>query len=139
MGCDIYTYVEQQHISGSWHCITREPFAYRSYGMFGFLADVCNRSAVPPLATPRGLPVDPSSRVAREWDLMESGPFAASWFLVDELTAFDYDALFEDQRARPRRLVSYREFLGPTFFRDLAELRVVNTRALTRIVFWFQS
>lgn len=71
MGCDIHSHVESQNENGSWERVIWEqqeefdagPFDWRSYGLFGFLADVRNYSAVPPLADQRGLPEDVSEDV----------------------------------------------------------------------------
>lgn len=154
MGCDIHTYVERRDEGGTWLRVDWPgaddgPFDWRSYNVFGFLADVRNYSVVPPLAAPRGLPEDASTEVCREWDHWESDGFSCSWFTVAELATFDYDAEFEDRRvtingnggrtAEPGsgQITTYREFLGPSFFRDLAVLRDLDVTRATRVVFWF--
>lgn len=158
MGCDIHSYVEQQNSTGQWQHVSGDwpddgPFGWRSYGLFGFLADVRNSSCVPPLAAQRGLPVDLSMEVIlkRHEDDVIMWTHSTSWLTVDELLAFDYDATFEDRRvtvgsdgaatAQPGdgKTVAYREFLGESFFRDLDELRKLNEQGSTRIVFWFDN
>lgn len=163
MGTDIYSYVERQEADGSWHTHpwvkghrsweSDGPFGLRSYGVFGFLADERNHSCVPPLAAPRGLPVDVSRELTQE--ATDSEGYSASWLSVDELAKFDYDATFEDRRVTRQRasgvwdgavtadpgegrVTTYREFLGASFFRDLDHLRELNDERPTRIVFWFR-
>lgn len=158
MGCDIHSYVEQQDSTGQWQYIPGDwpddgPFGWRSYGTFGFLADVRNSSCVPPLAARRGLPADLSIQVIfkRQEDDAITWTHSTSWLTVDELSAFDYDATFEDRRitvgsdgqatAQPGggKTVTYREFLGESFFQDLNKLQKLNEQRPTRIVFWFDN
>jgi hypothetical protein len=163
MGCDIHIYVEQQTDEGwervEWPNADREnyifgPFDWRSYGVFGFLANVRNYSEVPPLAEPRGLPDDASASLREECD--DSDYHSRSWLTVDELAAFDYDETFEDRRvtvqvgpnsfdggatAEPGggTATTFREFLGASFIHDLDVLRGMNEARPTRVVFWFDS
>lgn len=149
MGCDIHTTAEQ-NVGGRWVGIGFEPFDWRSYGMFGFLANVRNYSDVPYIAADRGLPEDASELVRERYP--EDG-HSHSWVLVDELLAFDYDQPVEDRRvtvqlservwsgagtAEPGdgRATTYREFLGEAFFDDLAKLKELGVE---RVVFWFDS
>jgi hypothetical protein len=146
VGCDIHT-TAQRLEGGKYIDISGlRPFDNRDYGVFGFLANVRNYSHVPPLAAPRGYPED--YRVELDWD-----KHSASWLLVSELTIFDYDRTFEDRRCMKQtgpnswdgsadagegngKIVTYREFLGPSFFKDLAEL---VREGAQRIVFDFNS
>lgn len=159
MGCDIHSYVEQRVSNGwtraHWGVTDKygecEPFRDRIYAVFGWLADVRNYSAVPPISKPRGLPGDVSPDVLREYEEWGLDAHSASWLSVDELLAFDYIETFEDRRvtrgndggvtAEPGdgRLVSYREFLGHSFFEDLERLAEFNKVAPTRVVFWFDN
>jgi hypothetical protein len=158
MGADIHSHVELKDESGIWRVAEWEsddkwaagPFDWRSYSLFGWLADVRNYSAVTPLDQPRGLPDDVNTGLRTEFDDFGDG-HSASWFTVDELLAFDYDQQFEDRRvtrngnggvtAEPGEgeMTTYREFLGPAFFVDLDRLRALNEQAPTRIVFWFDN
>lgn len=139
MGCDIHSFAERKNAQGEWVVVEGvHPFDWRNYGMYGFLADVRNYSAVPPIARPRGLPEDVSAPIAdaHGWsDLHDT-----SWLGLDELLMFDYEALFEDQRAPTppggRPSVSYRDFLGDEFFADLCSLQEVGAE---RVVFWFDN
>lgn len=138
MGTDIHI-VAQKKTEHGWEDIKFFPFDWRSYGMFGFLADVRNYSAIPPLSQPRGLPDDYQ---AEDMD----GYHSMSWLSVNELLAFNYDAEFEDRRvmingdggctAEPGGggVTTFRNFLGGRFFDDLNTLRDLGA---DRIVFWF--
>jgi len=120
------------------------PFGTRTYGVFAFLAGVKNFSAVPLIASPRGLPAD-----AVRWKRRSFGDHSQSWLLVEELTAFNYDTEMEDRRIyalgnygdAPRSLPPgqgkahlWRTFLMPAFFADLAELQRIGA---DRMVFGF--
>ena len=159
MGCDIHSHVETKDAAGVWRAVEWEsddkyaagPFDWRSYALFGWLADVRNYSAVPPLAEPKGLPDDVGDGIRTEHEDMQWDAHSASWFSVDELLAFDYDQEFEDRRvtrngdgsvtAEPGggEVTTYREFLGPAYFSDLDRLRALNEQAPTRVVFWFDN
>lgn len=151
MSCDIYTHVECRDPDGTWTRVEGTPFDLRIYSVFGWLADVRNYSAVPPLSQPRGLPEDASQGVLADWEWWQSDGHSCSWFTVDELAAFDYDAEVEDRRvtvgndggctAEPGggEVTTYREFLGANFFRDLDALRALNDERPTRVIFWFDS
>ncbi|TIW05734.1 MAG: hypothetical protein E5V74_01730 [Mesorhizobium sp.] len=152
MGCDIYIVAERKTADG--YKAIRDvqftegtaPFDWRSYGLFGFLADVRNYSQVPPIAQPRGLPDDASPEARDDAELN----ITHSWLSVSELKAFDYDRLVEDRRLNGQpwdgrsvttepgfgEMVTYRAFLGEAFFRDLEKL--VECGA-DRIVFCFDS
>lgn len=151
MGCDIHTRAEKR-VDGQWVPVRGgfadgpNPFDWRSYGVFGFLADVRNYSDVPPLAKPRGLPAD---FVEDEY----LGDHSFSWLGVDELARFDYDRAVEDRRvtrelapnftigactAEPGggEMTTYRAFLGASFFADLERLKAMGAE---RVVFGFDS
>lgn len=157
MGCDIYIYTERrgadgyERVEGARFSEGPDPFDWRCYGMFGFLAGVRNYSDVIPIAEPRGVPGDASSEVADEYDSLSSDAHSASWLSVSELVGFDYDRTMEDRRVTVRRAsgvwdggataepgrgrtMTYREFLGPLFF---ADLKVLSAAGADRIVFWF--
>src|SRR6516164_6266636 len=96
MGCDIHSAVEIL-TDGKWTFCATEPFSWRSYGMFGFLADVRNYSHVPPIANQRGYPKDIDDATLIEID-DNFDHHSRSWLGLDELLAFDYDQTFEDRR-----------------------------------------
>ncbi|MFG6661151.1 hypothetical protein [Sulfitobacter sp. 915] len=159
MGCDIHIYTERKSaegyelVKGAKFIEGPDPFDWRSYGMFGFLAGVRNYSAVTPIADPRGLPRDVSTEVAEEYETWSRDAHSASWISVSELVAFDYGQVIEDRRvtvqmgpnhwdgggtAEPGggRPMTYREFLGHRFFDDLQKL---SEAGADRIVFWFDN
>lgn len=157
MGCDIHAYVETRppgirvwEYEPDVRVFHRDEF--RLYRLFGWLGDVRNDSAVPPIAARRGLPDDVSDEV-REERYEEWGDDAhdPSWVSVTELLAFDYNAVMEDRRVSltgdgsntcpvgEGRVMTYREFLGSWFFEDLARLRALEKRSDTRVVFWFDN
>lgn len=144
MGMDIYI-VSQKKTENGWQNVEFLPFDWRSYGMFGFLADVQNFSAVPPISPARGLPDD--------FEDSETfvGLHGFSWLSISELQSFNYDVGFEDRRtmvetspgrwngahqAKPGggKKTTVREFLGTAFFKDLA---LAQAQGIDRIVFGF--
>lgn len=148
MGCDIHSQAERR-VNGKWERIDDLlPFGWRSYGMFGFLANVRNYSAVPPISEPRNLPGD-----AVQDNDSYLGDHSFSWLSVDELATFDYDRPVEDRRVRRElasnftsgactagpgdgQMTTFRDFLGPAFF---AEIEKLKTAGAERVVFGFDS
>ncbi len=150
MGCDIHTTAER-NVNGQWIEVAVDPeaFDWRSYGLFGFLADVRNYSHVPPIAPQRGVPADATIEARDNMD----GYHSCSWLSVRELLDFDYDATFEDRRTSAQtgpnswtgaadagagngNLTTFRDFLGEGFFKELKRLRAAGVE---RIVFGFDS
>jgi hypothetical protein len=147
MGTDINIRAERK-IDGVWTVVEVSAFDCRSYGVFGFLANVRNYSRIPPIAELRGLPND-CSVAASDW--LEDC-HSTSWLSIAELLAFDYDQTFEDRRtsktignvtignhtAEPGggKKMTIREFLGERFFEDLGRLQQSGAE---RIVFGFDS
>lgn len=149
MGCDIHSYAERRNKDGKWVIIPGlAPFNNRDYGIFGFLANVRNYSAVPPIADRRGFPVDASPQVDKEYLRWAGDAHSASWLSMEELTAFNYDAMMEDRRCTRNndggstcnpgegKAETFREFLGKWFFADLEKLKESGAE---RIVFWFDN
>lgn len=149
MGCDIHSFAERKNENGQWEKVPElSPFGSRSYGTFGFLADVRNYSALTPIAKRRGFPDDASREVASEYEGWGSYAHSPAWLTVAELAAFDYDAICEDRRCMRNgnggstcepgegRQQTYREFLGPWFFDDLKALQDAGAE---RVVFWFDN
>jgi hypothetical protein len=88
MTCNIDTRAEHR-IDGKWRVIPGLKFFRRShYGVYGFLADVRNYSAIPPISEQRGIPADAPVGV-------DIGDHSFSWLSIDELLAFNYDATSE--------------------------------------------
>ncbi|MBY8825080.1 hypothetical protein [Sphingomonas colocasiae] len=146
----------QRLINGSWEFIPGvTPFdGHCTYGLFGFLADVRNYSAVTPISQPRGLPegVDPPSEdydgPLDEW----LGEHDYSWLLLSELLSVDYNQTMEDRRfsgmidgmisgshtvpAGSGVRMTLRAFLGEAYFEELDRL---THSGVERIVFGFDS
>lgn len=138
MGCDIHSYAEKKDDSGRFQRVpVLEPFENRSYGTFGFLADVRNYSAVPPIAPRKGFPDDASAAVKEEYESWGMDAHSASWLSLQELLAFNYDAEMEDRREPGQgKKQTFREFLGPYFFEDIEKLKAAGA---DRVVFWFDN
>ena len=152
MGCDIHCYAERR--SGKkWQKVKCDALGNRSYGTFGFLADVRNYSDIPPIAERRGFPADASSGVRGSYEGWGGDAHSPSWLTLDELSSFDYDQPVEDRRvtrqlgpnffsggctAEPGggHMTTFRAFLGEWFFKDLQKLRDAGA---DRIVFWFDN
>lgn len=133
MGCDIWSGAERR-IGDKWEAVPDvQPFDWRSYDMFAFLAGVRNYSQIQPIATPRGLPLDCTFS---QDDL--GGEHSFSWLAVAELEAFDYDQEINDRRNDPDngKVTTYREYLGQGFFEELAKVKAAGAE---RIVFGFDS
>jgi hypothetical protein len=164
MGCDIHPFVERRE-NGRWEAgivdfgrnrYDKSPFGWRSYGVFGFLADVRNYSRVPTIAECRGLPDDVSDYVRQQYEEWQSDAHSASWVTVKELLDFDYDREFEDLRVVRQtgpnswnhgatgepgegEMTTIREFLDGAFFSDLETLAALGPPEDVRVVFWFDN
>jgi len=149
MGCDIHSYTEVKK-NGKWDKNPEVFFNWRSYGMYGFLANVRNYSEVPPVSLPKGLPDDISIDRDR---LEEAGYYHShSYLTLAELLAVDYDKHFYDMRvmrdgngaARARTLdeaeyTTLRKFLGEEFFNNLEDMKKLGEPDEVRIVFCFDN
>lgn len=148
MGCDIHSYAEKKD-GGTFKLVpVLSVFAWRSYGTFGFLAGVRNYSDITPIAPRKGFPADASAEVKKEYESWDIDAHSASWLSLQELEAFDYDAEMEDRRVTrdgnggctcdpgEGKKTTYREFLGPHFFEDIAKLKEAGA---DRVVFWFDN
>ena len=162
MVCDISTRA-QRRIGDIWTDIDLRPvFQDSGYALFGFLANVRNYSAIPPLSQPRGLPegfeVPTDDEIKDSWENEGTlakgylGDHSFSWVLIEELLVFDYDRPVEDRRVTRRfgniveggvtaepgagRMTNYRDFLGPAFFADLRDLQLCGAE---RVVFGFDD
>lgn len=155
MGTDIHSHVEVYR-DGHWHKATgaivttfdewddpSEPFGWRNYGMFGFLADVRNYHGSPVIAEPRGLPDDVSPEVRADHGTDDPwysyGFHSATWLTLAELLAYDYDQTFIDQREDPPAETTVREFLDEAFFIHLDDLRKIGEPEHVRVVMYFDS
>lgn len=177
MGCDIHSFAEVRQPDGSWAKVgdvfplnefgrewkkkahDEHPFDWRNYRVFGFLAGVCNYSAIQPLSEPKGLPIDISPEVAAGAEYWDGDGHSHSWLTLAELLSRDYDAEIWDRRytkqVGPRSFDggatcavdeihlgtrnSLREFLGPHFMEHLNVLKSLGASDSVRIVFWFDT
>ncbi|WP_159185343.1 hypothetical protein [Klebsiella pneumoniae] len=142
-----------------------EPFRYQDYGMFGLFAGERNDSQCQVLAAPRGFPQDISEEallflvpeitqmetfcgysqselpqpddVGERIALARPDTYGYSWLSAAELTAFDYDQTFTDQRPDTPRTVTYREYLGERYFLHLDTLKSVSAQDEVRVLFCF--
>lgn len=160
MGCDIHL-VTQVRRDGKWvdAPIEKEPFNYRSYGLFGFLADVRNYSEVPPISKPKGLPEDFKTPVDDWFEIDNPYSHSHSWLTLKELVEYNYDQVFWDKRVTRQtgpnswdgaatampgegQHLTVREFLGEQFWDDLTGLLALeecyNPEDI-RIVFCFDN
>jgi hypothetical protein len=152
MGTDIYSFAEVRR-DGRWQyaegpIVTpideyhnpNRPFGWRSYIVFGFLADVRNYSDIPPIepASTRGLPDDLSPEVRAKHG-GDDQYYPESWLSLAELLAYDYDREFDDQRpfaGDPVR-TTVRQRIGELFFQHLDDLGKLGPPDDVRVVFWF--
>lgn len=135
MGADIVTTAERR-FGSKWETLPVH-YNYRNYGLFGWLADVRNYSAIPTLQAERlGFP----ERATLESIDVHEANHSVTWFAVADLLAFDYDQPVEDRRvtreehpgffngaatAEPGggQMTTYREFLGEGWFEFLTALQ----------------
>lgn len=177
MGCDIHIVVEVRR-NQEWQCVTEDIFPLddddqrhyqrthgsvcfptRSYRVFGFLADVRNYSAIPPLSPPKGVPADLSRSVRQTATRYDSGCHSASWLTLAELLTPDYDADVWNRRYTRQQGPNFfngaataelhethlgtreplRAFLGAEFMTHLDVLKTLGAPPDVRVVFWFDN
>lgn len=126
MGADIHSFVEIRK-ENKWELFEEDvfpvykdekidsPFNWRSYSLFGFLADVRNYSNCKPISENKGMPDDSEylnsesddnfgyggqkSTTTKKDDIRNDGNYHSfSWLSLKELLDFDYDSTFEDLR-----------------------------------------
>lgn len=170
MGTSIATQLQIQTVDG-WDDIydplfsqydeaTCNPFLEQNYGLFAFLADVRNYACIPVLSQPRGLPPTNTPTDTEglgslwefnrrtDWPEHEDNS-CATWFLVSELLAYDYDTVFENRRNGDSRdepvpvgcgeLTTVREYIGSKFFEDLEVMRQLGEPEKIRVIISFSS
>lgn len=186
MGCDIHSFAERKR-NGKWEKVEEgfielsqfekdcqkkekgnEPFDWRSYSMFAFLADVRNYDCCEPLSEPKGFP-DDSEFLNSIYDEdafygvattnkqdIEEFYHSCSYLTLKELLDFDYTKTFWNRRVTKQtgsnswngaslaeegegEIVSYRDNLGEGFFKELEELKTLGEPENVRVVFYFDS
>lgn len=135
------------------------PFDWRSYSMFGFLADVRNYSECECISEPKGLPTDSeylnedgyysggggwgSNDITKKREIETDGmSHSFSYLTLRELLEFDYAKKFVDQRDNTDtylKEITHREHLGGMFFVHLEELKQLGEPDDVRIVFFFDN
>ena len=128
MGCDIHTIAEvRNNKTGKWEKVgdyfslndsdkefyrkekTDSPFNWRSYVLYGFLADVRNYSYCEPISKPKGLPDDSEflnkkihddylGEFTMKQNLLDDTYHSFSYLTLKELLDFDYDKEFWNRR-----------------------------------------
>lgn len=186
MGCDIHSFAERKR-NGKWEKVEEgfielsqfakdwqkkekgnEPFDWRSYSMFAFLAGVRNYDCCEPISEPKGLP-DDSEYLNSIYDEdafygvsttnkqdIEECYHSCSYLTLKELLDFDYTKTFWNRRVTKQtspnswngaslaeegegEIVSYRDNLGEGFFKELEELKTLGEPENVRVVFYFYS
>lgn len=172
MGCDIHSFAEKK-VNNKWKRVEEkiflertEPFGWRSYSMFAFLADVRNYDYCDPISEPKGFPDDseflndPSeydtSKTNKEYLEEDYDYHSHSYLTLKELLDFDYDKTFWNRRITKQtgpnswngaslaeegegEIISYRENLGKSFFKDLETLKTLGDPEEVRIIFYFDN
>ena len=151
MGTDIHTWAVDKDgnditSQGNWD--DHEPWGWRNYSVFGWLAGERNYSAMKPIAEDRGWEAYGNWKPTEEdldWN------YGHSWVSIEELNKIDYGAEVEDRRCARTLdngiisggctcgegggvIMSLREFLGNDFFSDLEELKRIGA---SRVYFNF--
>lgn len=152
MGCDIHSFAEKKNKdTGLWEKVNDafsldefdkkylakekgdNPFDWRSYSVFAFLANVRNYDHCIPISEPRGIPEDICEEVRESYDMWSGDAHSASYLMLRELIEFDYDTVFWNRRVTKEtspgcfngaslaeegegEMISYRENLGTWFF-----------------------
>ncbi len=165
MGADIHCFAEVKKY-GKWEINTEidEPFGNRNYGVFGFLADVRNYCCIPRIAELKGLPNDSEYLNSKgRWDKTrrleienDVDYHSCSYLTLKELIDFDYTKTFENLRYTETygnvsngaavhekgegEIVSFEDYLGATFFRDIEILKILDENPENvRVVFYFDN
>lgn len=173
MGCDIHGFLEIKK-DNKWQVFEAEifvddtfltgrkyaiPFYYRSYGLFGFLANVRNYSCVPCISDLKGLPDDSEylniklekpedygygykdiaytkkESIDKDWNY-----HSHTYLTLKELLEFDYDQEFVNKRKQDKPTVTIKEFLGESYFKKLELLKTLdNNPENVRLIIWFDN
>ena len=92
MGCDIHWHTEKK-INDKWEHDPNAPeFTDRNYLLFSILAGVRNYENIMPILPPRGVPVDMSEGVAKEYKEWAGDAHTPSWLSLGELLTYDWNA-----------------------------------------------
>lgn len=158
MGADIFSKAEFRNEVGEWEVVgkvftdkfsdervelTDEPFSWRQYRLFAFLANVRNDFNVTPIKT-RELPDDATEETKRWCTGVYDGSdeMQGKCLYLKDMLEFDYEQEFTDKNPYlgeypVKHVTSYRDFLGEDYFRVLEELKVLGTGDNVRVYYWF--
>lgn len=178
MGCDIHSFLEVRK-DGKWEVAgevfplsgfdlewslsrgrgthTSHPFNWRSYGMFGFLANVRNYSHVPCIQEPTfKIPEDVSPEIEGMREEYAGDYHSHSHLTLRQLIEYDYDQKFWDRRVtkqtgpnswtgaglaeeREGETIVLRDFLGKHFFEQIEIMKTLGDPDEVRVIFWFDN
>lgn len=129
MGCDIHSFAEAKK-NGKWErnedpifAEGSEPFGWRSYGLFGFLADVRNYSQITPISETRGLPSD------SEWlnsEARHQGP-RSYWTETPVMIETNYDDIHHDMNYHSHSYLTLKELLDFDYSQTFWDRRISRT------------
>lgn len=157
MGCDIHTITEVKTPDGWKAALLDKPaFDWRAYSMYGFLADVRNYSATPPIHERRDWPEDitqEAKQLREDWDC---DAHSFTYVTLAELLAFDYSKPVEDRRVTKQiapnawdggctaepgagKMTTYRDLLDGAFFAELDRLSELGHAADVRVLMFFDN
>ena len=158
MGCDIHSIIEVRRDDGLWQHFEEEifpveperdafgyePFWWRHYELFAFLAGVRNEYGCTPISAPRGFPLESGYLQAETeygttnaQEIKRFQYHSVSWMSLKELLDFDYGTTFFHLRYKQH--LSYVDFLGRRYFLLLDQLRLLGDPEAVRVVFWFDN
>ena len=104
--------------------------------MYSFFSGTRNEYNISPIAKPRGIPKDACDDTVSDIELLQDeGLCDPSWLLVSELTQFDYEQTFINNKTNPPTSMTYRDFLSECFFEHLEILKGLGNPQEMRIVF----
>lgn len=168
MGCDIHGFLEVRK-NGKWEVFEENifpllygdekcsaPFQWRSYSMFGFLANVRNTSHVPHVNFKHGFPEDSeylNKEIEEEWrsywteppvlintrgkDILEDYNYHSFCHIyLKDIVDFDYDKTFLDKHGT---IKTFREFLGEGFFDMIEVMKEIGNTEDVRFIYWFDN
>ena len=174
MGCDIHSFAEVKD-GDFWYTVndeifgekdTSEPFGWRQYGVFAFLAGVRNYSDLPEFDWHyRGFPENSdylqsdsgwNNQTIREEIENDYDYHSTSFIYLNELLNFNYDQKFENRRITVKtgpnsydgaglarkgegEMTTYRDFLGNSFFEDIEVLKTLGTPENVRVFYYFDN
>ena len=151
MGCDIHCFGEKKIEDDYVRQYVGDFFDWRSYGLYGFLGNVRNYSAITPATCVHkntSLPVGVCHQIKDSYRDWREDAHNLSWVRLDNLLMYDYDQLAEDRRCTINgnggstcavglgKILTLREFLGEGYFEELQRAWDLGVE---RFIFWFDN